>query len=136
MVTRKFSTMTRTLLYIFNSLDHHFKLKRKRWTSPLNRCQRKRLFFVDVSTNWETDRNWHTQLFDTWKVTQLNLHHQESVKCLLSHKKYMELNFTYAKPKVSFMTNKWSCVQPSLMHKDLLQSLKDWLALLTYQKQR
>ena len=43
----------------------------------------------------------------------------------------MELNFIHAKPKVSFITNKWSSVQTSLITRHLLQSFKDWLELLT-----
>ena len=46
------------------------------------RHQRKTLFVVDVSINWATDRNWQTRLLDTWKVTQMNLPRQESVKML------------------------------------------------------
>ena len=40
-----------------------------------------RLFVVDVSMsmNWPRNRNWQTKVFDSWKVTQLNLLHQERV---------------------------------------------------------
>ena len=38
------------------------------------------LFVVDVPINWASDRNWQTKVLDTWRVTQLNVLHQESVK--------------------------------------------------------
>ena len=37
-----------------------------------DRYQRKTLFVVDVSRNWETNRNWQTKVINTWKVTQVN----------------------------------------------------------------
>ena len=47
--------------------------ERKKKKKRRNRYQRKTLFFVAVSINWPTNRNWHTEVRDTWKVTQLNL---------------------------------------------------------------
>ena len=38
------------------------------------------IIIVDISINWATNRNWQTNILDTWKVTQLNLPHQKSVK--------------------------------------------------------
>ena len=51
----------------------------KRCTSLGDRYQRKTVFVVDVSINWESNRNGKIKLLDTWEVAQLNLPRQESV---------------------------------------------------------
>ena len=51
-----------------------------RCTAFWDRYQRKTVFVVDVFANWVTNRKWQTTLLDTWKVPQLNLPRQESVK--------------------------------------------------------
>ena len=38
-----------------------------------------RLFVIDVSFNWATNRNWQTKIVDTWKISQLNLPREERV---------------------------------------------------------
>ena len=53
----------------------------KRCTSLWDRYQGKTLFIFEVSVNWATNRNWQIKVLDTWKVAQLNLLHQKSVKC-------------------------------------------------------
>ena len=45
---------------------------------PFRRYQKKTLFVVDISITWATNRNWQAKVLDTWKVTQLNLPHQDS----------------------------------------------------------
>ena len=35
-----------------------------------------------LPVKWATDRNWHTKLLDTWKVTQLNV---DFIKKAVSH---------------------------------------------------
>ena len=45
-----------------------------------------RLFGVDVSINWPSNRSWKAKGLDSWKVTQLNLLRQESVKSYLCHR--------------------------------------------------
>ena len=52
----------------------------ERCTSLSGRYQWKTLFVVAVSINWAIDRNWLTNLHDTWKVTRLNLFHQKWFK--------------------------------------------------------
>ena len=42
--------------------------------------QRKVLFVVDVSVQWTAHRHWQTKLLEPWKVIQLNLPRQKSVK--------------------------------------------------------
>ena len=67
-ITRKFSVMTGTLLYVFGPREHHSELTEE-ITSLSGRYQRKTLFVVGVSINWVTKRNWQTKVLDTWKVT-------------------------------------------------------------------
>ena len=38
-----------------------------------------RVFVVDVSINWPSNRNWQTKVLDSWKATQLYLLRQKSV---------------------------------------------------------
>ena len=44
-----------------------------------------RLFVVDVSVNWPSNRKWQTKVLDSWKATQLTFLCQACVKvfCLL-----------------------------------------------------
>ena len=80
----KISVMRGTLLYIFDLFERPSKL-----TEVLHilwgRYQRKTLSVIDVSINWAANRNWQTKVLDTWKVAQLNLPDQESVKTDNSH---------------------------------------------------
>ena len=55
-----------------------------------------RLFVVDVFINWPSNRNWQTEVLDSWEATQLNVLRQESVK--------MTILTTTAKP-ISMCTN-------------------------------
>ena len=43
----------------------------RRDVHPFETDTKGRLFIVDVSINWATDRHWQTKLLDTWKVPQL-----------------------------------------------------------------
>ena len=47
---------------------------------PLKRLQKNAVFIGDVSIDWATGRKWRAKLLDTWQVTQINLHCQESVR--------------------------------------------------------
>ena len=39
-----------------------------------------RLFVVDASTHWPSNRKWQTKVLDSWNVNQLSLLRQECVK--------------------------------------------------------
>ena len=70
------------LLYVLVLLNVILDLK-ERDVHPSNKLDTKgghSIFVVDVSFKWETDRNWHTKPLETWKLIQLNLLRQESVK--------------------------------------------------------
>ena len=61
----KFSVMIGTILYVFGKCQRHFKLMNRGVHPFQTRYQRKTPFFVDVSINWATGRNWQTKLLDT-----------------------------------------------------------------------
>ena len=68
--------MTGTLLYVFEKRDITNLQKR---CNPFDIDTKGRLFVVDVSVNWPSNRNWQTKVLDSWKATQLNLLRQKSV---------------------------------------------------------
>ena len=47
--------------------------------NPFETYTKGRLFVVDVSINWPSDRNWQTKILDSWEAAQLNLLRQKSV---------------------------------------------------------
>ena len=51
----------------------------RRDANPFETDTKGRLFGLDVSINWPTNRNWQTTALDSWKATQLNLPRQKSV---------------------------------------------------------
>ena len=48
--------------------------------NPFETDTKGRLFVVDVSINWPSNRNWLTKVLDSWKVNQLNWLRQKWVK--------------------------------------------------------
>ena len=51
----------------------------KRDVNPFETDTEGRLFVVDVSINWLTNRNWQTKVPDSWKVTQMILLRRRNV---------------------------------------------------------
>ena len=81
----KISVKLGTLLYVFGSCDHHFKLKNTD-VHPLRPVLKEDTLIVDVSINGAADRNGPIKLLDTWKVTPQNLLYQKSMNSC--HKRY------------------------------------------------
>ena len=51
----------------------------RRDVSPFEAYTKGRLFGLDVSINWPSNRHWQIKKLDSWKATQLNLLRQKSV---------------------------------------------------------
>ena len=51
----------------------------RRDVDPFETDTKGKLFIVDVSINWPSNRSWLTKVLDSWKVTQLTLPRQRSV---------------------------------------------------------
>ena len=51
----------------------------RRDANPFETDGKGRLFVLDVSINWLSNRNWQTKILDSWKATQLDLLRQKSV---------------------------------------------------------
>ena len=77
------SVMMGTLLYVFGSRERHSELTEE-MSIPLRPIPKEDSLDVHVSINWATNRPWQTKVFDTWKVTQLNILRQKSVKASTS----------------------------------------------------
>ena len=52
----------------------------RRDVDPFEADTKGKLFIVDVSINWPSNRNWQIKLLDSWKATELDLLRQKSVK--------------------------------------------------------
>ena len=52
----------------------------RRDVSPFETVTKGRLFVVDVSINWPSNRKWQTKVPDLWKSSQLNSLRHKSVK--------------------------------------------------------
>ena len=75
--TRKISLMTGTLLCVFGSREcQTYRKDENRFETDT----KGRLYVVDISIDWPSDRNEQTKVLDSWKATQLNLLRQKSVK--------------------------------------------------------
>ena len=55
--------MIGTLLYVFGSCEHNSEL---RDIHSFQTDTRRRLFVVDVSIDWSSNRNWHSKVLNTW----------------------------------------------------------------------
>ena len=52
----------------------------RRDVNPFETDTKGKLFVVDVSINWPSNRDWQTKVLDSWKATQRILLRQKSVK--------------------------------------------------------
>ena len=73
---KKKSVLKGTVVYVFVSCACHSELTE---VNSFQTDTKGRLFGVDVSTNWPSDRNWQTKVLDSWKATQLNLLRKKSI---------------------------------------------------------
>ena len=75
MVTRKFSVMIGTLLYVFRSFEC-YSISRLPFETDTKGNTLLCWHFCKLSNR----QNWYTKLLDTWKVAQLSLLYQKKVK--------------------------------------------------------
>ena len=76
-VTRKFSVLMGTLLYLVGSCERHSE-PTKEIAHPFEADTDGRYSLV-VCINWATNRNWQTKMLDTRQITKLMLVRQESI---------------------------------------------------------
>ena len=72
--------MTGTLLYVLGSCERHSKPYR-RDVHPFEADTKGRLFVVDVSVKWPSNRNWQTKVLDSRKVTQQVYFVRKVIRC-------------------------------------------------------
>ena len=76
---RKTSVMIGSILFVLGSCERHSKFTEEMYI-PLRPDTKGRPSVIDVSVNWLSNRNWQTEVLDSWKVTQLNSLRQRRVK--------------------------------------------------------
>ena len=62
--------------------------------NPFQTNTMRRLFGLDVSINWPSNRYWQTKILYSWKATQPNLLRQKVLSCVKHHTKFGTNQFT------------------------------------------